>query len=359
MVLLSSNLLYGRLFAGRGRREPAPQLSTSDHSAIGIVLETGRRPAIETHAEHEAVALQHFLDLGERLLAEVRRTKQLDFRALHEIADVVDVLRLEAVRRTHGELELVDRPQQQRVELHLGDLGAGFFFALQVHEHRQLILEDAAGATDGFFRVDGAVGLDVDHELVEVGALFDASRVDHVRHATHGREGCIQLQTADRAALLFERSAIQRRAVATTAFNTQRHGELAGLREVREHQLRVHDFDVVVRVNVAGRHRSRALLRQTQLRAVARVHLEGNLLEVQQDVDDVFLHAFDGGVLMEHAFDFHFRDRSARHGRQQYATQRVAERVAEAALERFDDNARLARGRRLHLDYTRLQKFAD
>src|SRR3954451_20365186 len=87
--------------------------SRSDHAAIGVVLETGRRPAIQAHAEHEAVALQHFLDLGQRLLAEVRRAKQLDFRALHEVADVVDVLRLEAVGRTHGELELVDRAQQQ------------------------------------------------------------------------------------------------------------------------------------------------------------------------------------------------------------------------------------------------------
>src|SRR5436190_5486567 len=333
--------------------------SDLDHSTIGIVLETGRRPAIETHAEHEAVALQHFLDLGERLLAEVRRTKQLDFGALHEVADVVNVFRLEAVRRAHGELELVDGPQQQWVELHLGDLGRSFFFALQVHEYRQLILEDAAGATDGFFRVDGAVRLDVDDQLVEVGTLFDAGGVDHVRHATHGRERGVELQSADRTALFFERSAIQRRAVATAALNAQRHGEFTSLREVREHQLRVHDFDIVVRVDVAGRHRARALLRQAQLRAVARVHLEGDLLEVQQDVDDVFLDAFDGGVLMEHAFDFNFGDRRARHGRQQHATQGIAQRVAKATLERFDDDARLAGGRRLHLDDTGLEEFAD
>ena len=75
---------------------------------------------------------------------------------------------------THGELELIDRTQQNRIELHLGDLGGGLFLALQVHEHRQLILEDAAGAADGLFRVDGAVGLDVQDQLVEVGALFNA-----------------------------------------------------------------------------------------------------------------------------------------------------------------------------------------
>src|SRR5688572_9592014 len=332
--------------AGLLFRKRVPATLTSyylDHPTIGIVLETGRRPAIQAHAQHEAVALQHFLDLGERRLAEDRGAQQLDFRALHEIADVVDVLRLEAVGRTHGELELVDGPQQQRVELHLGDLGAGLFLALQIHEHRELILEDRAGAADGFFRVDGAVGLDVDDQLVEVGALFHAGGVDHVGDTAHGRERGIQLQSADRAALLFERGAVQGRAVAAAAFHTQRHGQFTGLGQVGENQLRVHDFDVVVRVDVTGRHRARALLRQAQLVAVTGVHLERHLLEVHQDVHDVFLYAFDGGVLMKHAFDLDFRDRRARHGRQQNTTQRVAERVAEATLERLDHHARLAR----------------
>jgi hypothetical protein len=112
-------------------------------------------------------------------------------------------------------------------------------------------------------------------------------------------------------------------------------------------------------MDVTRGDRAGALLRETQLGAVTRVHLECHLLEVQQDVDDVFLHAFDGGVLVQHALDLHFGDRGARHRRQQHATQRVAERVAEATLERLDDDARLARGRGLHLDDSGLQKFAD
>ena len=46
---------------------------------------------------------------------------------------------------------------------------------------------------------------------------------------------------------------------------------------------------------------------------------------------------------MQHAFDLHFGDRGARHGRQQHAPQRVAQRVAEATLEGFDHHARLTR----------------
>ena len=87
------------------------------------------------------------------------------------------------------------------------------------------------------------------------------------------------------------------------------------------------------------------------------MHADRDRLEVQQDVDDVFLHALDAGVLVQHAVDLDLGDRRARHRRQQHAPQRVAERVAEAALERLDDHARLARRDRLHLDDARLQEF--
>src|SRR5579862_8648214 len=120
-----------------------------EYVALLVVLEPGRRPALEAHAQHEPMTLQHFLDLGERLLAEVRRAQQLDLGALNEITDVVDVLGLQAVRAAHGELELIDRPQQNGIELHLGDLGRGFLLALQIHEHRQLVLKNPAGAPNG------------------------------------------------------------------------------------------------------------------------------------------------------------------------------------------------------------------
>src|SRR5437899_1992000 len=78
----------------------------------GPVLEAGGRPVLELHAERQAARGEHFLDLVERLAAEVRRLQELGLGALDEIADVVDVLGLEAVRRAHGELEVVDRAQQ-------------------------------------------------------------------------------------------------------------------------------------------------------------------------------------------------------------------------------------------------------
>ncbi len=89
------------------------------------------------------------------------------------------------------------------------------------------------------------------------------------------------------------------------------------------------------------------------------MHAQRDQLQVQQHVDDVFLHAFYAGVLVQHTVDLHLGDRRTGHRREQHAPQRVAERVAEAALERFDDDSRLARRNRLHLDHARLEELAD
>src|SRR4051794_26706647 len=52
--------------------------------------DAGRRPVLEFHAERQATLGEHFLDLGERLLAQVRGLEQLDFGLLDQVADVVD-----------------------------------------------------------------------------------------------------------------------------------------------------------------------------------------------------------------------------------------------------------------------------
>jgi broad specificity phosphatase PhoE len=48
-------------------------------------------------------------------------------------------------------------------------------------------------------------------------------------------------------------------------------------------------------------------------RLVARIQADRNLLQVQQDVDDVFLHALDARVLVQHALDLGLGDRTAGH----------------------------------------------
>ena len=80
--------------------------------------------------------------------------------------------------------------------------------------------------------------------------------------------------------------------------------------------------------------------------------LEGRL-------DNVFLHAVERRILVQHAGDLDLGGSVAGHRRQQHAPQRIAERVAEAALERLDDHAGVAGGRRRHLDDARAEELAN
>src|SRR5690349_11162671 len=99
-------------------------------------------PVLQLHAEGEALGGQHFLDLVQRLAAQVRRLQQLVLGALDQVADVVDVLGLQAVGRAHGELEVVHRLQQDRIDLRLSGFLALLARRLQRGEDRKLVDED-------------------------------------------------------------------------------------------------------------------------------------------------------------------------------------------------------------------------
>src|SRR5688500_2572222 len=233
-----------------------------------------------------------------------------------------------------------------------------FFFFSSRRRHTRLQGDWSSDVcSSDLVRIDRAVGLDVDDQLVEVGALLDASGLDAVGDAAHRRERGVELQAADRAALLLELETLDGGPVAAAALDLERHRQLGRLVQVRDHEVRVHDRDVVVDLDVARGDRARALLAEPELDRVARVHLDRDRLEVQQDVDDVLLDTLDAGVLVQHAVDLDLGHGAAGHRGEQHAPQRVAERVAEAALERLDHDARLARSRFRHLDGPGLEEF--
>src|SRR3546814_3628535 len=60
-------------------------------------------PARNIHAEPQAHAGENFLDLVERLAAEVGRAQHLGLGLLNQIADVDDVVVLQAIGRTRSD----------------------------------------------------------------------------------------------------------------------------------------------------------------------------------------------------------------------------------------------------------------
>ncbi len=102
--------------------------------------------------------------------------------------------------------------------------------------------------------------------------------------------------------------------------------------------IRVDDLNTVITLDIARGNNTRALLDQFESCFFAIFHLQGNALQVQHDVDYIFLNPFDGGVFMLYPVDLHFGDRTAGHTGDQDATQRSPQGVAKATLQRFQNH---------------------
>jgi len=76
---------------------------------------------------------------------------------------------------------------------------------------------------------------------------------------------------------------------------------------------------------------------------IAFVGNDQNLLQIEDDVGDVLDHAVDGLELVVHAVDLDGGDGSALDGAEEDATQRIADGVAVAGLERLGDELGVGR----------------
>ncbi len=86
------------------------------------------------------------------------------------------------------------------------------------------------------------------------------------------------------------------------------------------------------------------------------MQLENDSLEVEENVDDIFLNTIKGGVLVEYPVDADFPRRINRQRGQQDATQRIAQGVTVAAFERLHHNLGLHGRNALHVDDAGFQK---
>jgi hypothetical protein len=105
--------------------------------------------------------------------------------------------------------------------------------------------------------------------------------------------------------------------------------------------LGIEDLDVADGLDVACGDHARALLAHNHALGFVAFHADGDFLDVENDVGDIFAHARDRGEFMQHAVDLHRGDGSAAQRGQKHAAQRIAKRQAKAALKRFGDDGRL------------------
>ena len=205
----------------------------------------------------------------------------------------------------------------------------------EVHEVLEVDLGQRGRVGDRVFRRDGAVGLDLDREPVVVGALADAGL------------GHREVGAADRIVDRVDAHQVHRQRpvgrmhlgldVAAALVHVQLHGDLAVVLEREQEVVGVLDGDGAVLLDVAGVHRARALAADVEDRVV---HVlgehQGERLEPLHDLVDVLEHALHGLVLVHHAVEAEAPDRAAAQRGQEQAAKRVAQRVAEATLQRLE-----------------------
>ena len=116
--------------------------------ALGQLFDVFRRPARHFHAEMQAHLCEHFLDFVERLASEIRRPQHLGFALLHEVADVDDIVVLQAVAERTDNSSPLDF-EEGGIEGQVGDRLRGSFFAglLGVDEYVCSGLQEAGSAT--------------------------------------------------------------------------------------------------------------------------------------------------------------------------------------------------------------------
>src|SRR5262252_6015144 len=224
---------------------------------FGEFVDVLGRPAGYFHAEMEAHLGQHFLDLVERLAAEIRGSQHFALGLLNEVANVDYIVVLETVCRTHRELKLVNFLEEGRVEGKIRNgLGDADFLAgfLEIDEHVELVLENARGKSQCIFRGNRSIGLDLHGQLVVVENLSLTGVLHPIGHLLDRRIQAVDRDQPDRCIL---RPIALRRHIALAGIDGKFHADLGALVEVTQHQLRIENHDVadgldVARVTSAG-----------------------------------------------------------------------------------------------------------
>ncbi len=126
-----------------------------------------------------------------------------------------------------------------------------------------------------------------------------------------------------------------------------------------DHQLGVHHLDVAGRGDHARGDLGRAGRRKLEALGPLALHAQRDLLDVEHDVGDILANAGQRREFVQHVLDLDRGHRRTLQRREQHATQRVAERQAEATLERLGDEGRpaLAVAAGLLLETMRLLQF--
>src|SRR6266404_7701108 len=312
-------------------------------SSIGLVEPLGQFfdvlgwPVHDLHPEVQSHLGQYLFDLVKGFAPEIRSPQHLGFGLLHQVADIDDVVVLQAIGGTYRQLQFVDFAQQILVERQLARTNflRGVSGLFEVYEELELVLQDSGGKRNRVLGRHRTVSLEPDREPVVIGDLTHPRVLDPVGHLAHRAEQRIDRDQANRRVF---RSVLGRGDITLATLDGQLHRDLRAVVECADHEFGVHYVDVVTGLDRAGANLAGAVCAQAHAFRLFPVHPQIDALDVEHNVGDVFEHTRDRRELVEHALDLHRGEGRTLQGGQEHTAQGVAEGQPEAALERLGND---------------------
>src|SRR5262249_26605430 len=197
-------------------------------------------------------------------------------------------------------------------------------------EDGHMVLQQLGRVADGVLRRNHAVGPYLDAQLVIVGYLAQARGIHRVVHLANGGVDGVDrdvTQSQIIVEILFGAD------VAAAGLEPHLDVQLAALADSGNVEIAVEKLHIGASLDLAAQHHPGLVREQADDLVAVAVELEGDLLQVQNDVGGVLDYAGDGTELVQHALDLDGRDGGAFNGAQQHPAQSIADGGAEPPLE--------------------------
>ncbi len=205
-------------------------------------------------------------------------------------------------------------------------------------ERVEVLAQDLAGLDERHLGGDGAVGPDVEDQLVVVGALTDAGVLGLEAHALHRGVERVERDAPD--LLLFLVGVLLGSGdIAAALGDGELHLEVHLVGEGGDDMALVEDRDRGVGLDEIRGDLARAGGGQTHGLGLVALERDDEVFHIQDDVRDIFHHTPERGELVLGALDLDGGDGCALDAREEDAAEGVADRRAEAALEGLNDKA--------------------
>jgi hypothetical protein len=340
----------------------------SSREVVGPALDEGsdfvahlrRRPIVQLHPQLEVEIGEEVFDLLERFATKVFGLEHLRLGLLHKVTNVLDVGVLKTVLRADRQFKLINGTEEAVIEEF--DLFLDFFDVwlkafVEGDEDVDLLLDDLGRVGDSVFREDRTIRPNTKREAVVVCLLANTSVGDAVVDLADWTEQAVDRNNINGLLGIFVTA---RGDITTTRLDRKLHLKTTTLRESRDGEPWVEDFNLRVGLDVSRGDNTRPALINVNCLLLVTMDLQKKFFDLEDNVRHILFDVGKSGKLMQGAIDAHRRHSSPLEAGQEDPAKAVTEGRSESAFERLADKLGVAigLGGRFNPDLLRLDEIS-